>query len=118
VEIWKVTMRYGQDVQIVQAIMTNAKKIFVVSTLLLSAILLKVLAVKLTNGYLTPVVGNSYGSYQKIIDRKGNELGEYNQVLVYKCTSDSVFYILTKHNGIDYCDSLASTTIDFSKLYK
>ena len=98
--------------------MTNAKKIFVVSTLLLSAVLLRFLAVKLTNIKLKPIIGENYGSYQKIIDREGNEIGEYNQVVVYNCTSDSVFYILTKHNGIDYCDSLASTTIDFHKLYK
>lgn len=117
-EVRKITTKYGQDVQNVKAIMTNAKKIFVVSTLLLSAILLKVLVVKLTNSYLTPVVGNSYGSYQKLTDKSGNTISEYNQVMVYNCTNDSVFYILTKHNGINYCDSLASTTIDFRKLYK
>lgn len=98
--------------------MTNAKKIFVVSTLLLSAILLKVLAVKLTNGYLTPVIGNSYSSYQKLTDKAGNVISEYNQVFVYKCTSDSVFYILTMYNGVNCNDSSASTITDFAKLYR
>jgi len=118
VEVRKIIMKYGQNVHNAKAIMTNAQKIFVVSTLLLSAILLKVLAVQLTNSYLRPVVGNSYGSYQKIIDKDGNQIGEYNQVLVYNCTTDSVFYILTMYNGVNCNDSSASTITDFAKLYK
>jgi hypothetical protein len=118
VEVRKVTTKYGQDVQIAKAIMTNAQKTFVVSTLLLSAILLKVLAIQLTNSFLRPVVGNSYGSYQKLTDKAGNQISEYNQVLVYNCTSDSVFYILTMYNGVNCNDSSASTITDFAKLYK
>lgn len=98
--------------------MTNALKIFVVSTIILSAILLKVLAVKLTNIYLTPVVGHSYGSYQKLTDKAGNPISEYNQVLVYNCNSDSVFYIITMYNGVNCNDSSSSTITDFAKLYK
>lgn len=111
-------MKYGLNVHNAKAIMTNAKKIFVVSTLLLSAVLLRFLAVKLTNIKLKPIIGENYGSYQKIIDKEGNELGEYNQVVVYNCTSDSVFYILTMYNGVNCNDSGASTIVEFAKLYK
>lgn len=89
--------------------------------LFIVVILLRILTTELTNYWLTPKVGHSYSSFQKILvnDADGNiyEQGEYNQVKVYSYNNDSVFYVITVHNGAIYNDSSASTIADFSKLY-
>jgi len=71
--------------------MMQGKRVYVVSALMLiiSIILIRILAVQLTNYCLTPKVGQSYSAY----------------------------YILTMYNGVNCNDSLASTIVEFSKIY-
>jgi hypothetical protein len=103
--------------------MMQGKRVYVVSALMLiiSIILIRILAVQLTNYCLTPKVGQSYSAYQKVLvnDNDGAlyEEMEYTQVQVYNYTNDSVFYILTMYNGVNCNDSLASTIVEFSKIY-
>jgi hypothetical protein len=104
--------------------MTNEKRIYVVSflMLLIAVLLIRILAVQLTNYWLTPKIGQSYSRYAKVLvnNNEGGfyEDSEYNQVKVYNYTNDSVFYILTMYNGVNCNDSGASTIVEFAKLYK
>lgn len=104
--------------------MTSDKKTFAVSALVILAfiILLRILAVKAVNYVLTPKIGQTYGRSEKILVTNDNgsisEQIEYNQVKVYDCTNDSVFYIITMYNGVNCNDSSASTIVNFSKSYQ
>ena len=104
--------------------MTQEKRKYVVSALMIiiAVILIRILSVQLTNYWLTPKIGNSYGATNKLLinDNKGGfyEQLEYNQVKVYNYTNDSVFYILTMYNGVNCNDTCASTIVDFSKTYR
>lgn len=104
--------------------MTSDKKTFAVSALVILAfiILLRILAVKAVNYVLTPKIGQTYGRSEKILVTNDNgsisEEIEYNQVKVYDCTNDSVFYIITMYNGVNCNDSSASTIVNFSKSYQ
>lgn len=104
--------------------MTSEKRKYVVSAMLILCfiILLRILALKATNYWLTPKVGHSFGRMQKILVNDGNgvfhEETEWNQVKVYNYTNDSVYYILTEYNGINCNDSLASTIVEFSAMYR
>lgn len=104
--------------------MTSDKKTFAVSALVILAfiILLRILAVKAVNYVLTPKIGQTYGRSEKILVTNDNgsisEQIEYNQVKVYDCTNDSVFYIITMYNGVNCNDSSASTIVNFSNSYQ
>jgi hypothetical protein len=104
--------------------MIKEKRVYVVSVLLvlIAVLLMRILAVQLTNYWLTPKIGHSYSRYAKVLvnDNEGGfyEESEYNQVKVYNYTNDSVFYILTMYNGVNCNDSGASTIVEFAKLYK
>lgn len=123
-EVWrKVTTKCGAYVQLVYATTMLKKNLIVVNLALLifAVIVIRMLAVQLTNYLLTPKVGSSYSTYQKVLvyDADGNvaEQSEYNQVKVYNCNNDSVFYLITIHNRTICNDSSASTIAEFSKLY-
>lgn len=104
--------------------MTSEKRVYVVSALMLiiAIILIRILSVQLTNYWLTPKVGHSYGATNKLLvnDNKGGmyEQMEYSQVQVYNYTNDSVFYILTMYNGVNCNDTCASTIVEFSQRYR
>jgi hypothetical protein len=124
VEVWrKVTTKYGAYVQIAYATMMLKKNSIVVNLALLifAVIVIRVLAVQLTNYILTPKVGNCYSRYQKtlVTDDHGGvyEQMEYNQVKVYKVTNDSVFYSVTMYNGKNCNDSGSASKIEFAEIY-
>jgi hypothetical protein len=89
--------------------------------LIFALIVIRVLAVQLTNYILTPKVGNCYSRYQKslVTDDNGGvyEEMEYNQVKVYKVTKDSVFYNMTMYNGKNCNDSGSASIVEFAEVY-
>lgn len=104
--------------------MIKEKRAYVVSALLvlIAVLLMRILAVQLTNFWLTPKIGNTYSRYQKLLvnNNEGGfyEEAEYNQVKVYNYTNDSVFYIMTMYNGVNCNDSSSATIVEFAKLYR
>jgi hypothetical protein len=104
--------------------MMREKKLLVVNITLLvfGIILIRWLAIEITHYFLRPNIGNSYSHISKVYvaDDEGSlyEDVEYNQVKVYKCTNDSVFYLLTMYNGVNCNDTGSATIEEFAKLYK